>query len=1438
MMRRSRQTPAKKAFPAVGMPFAERYQLEAMLGSGSGSVVFKALDSRLNRPVALKVLTPDEMDTAGLERFRREALSIARLSHPGIVTIYDFSEADGLPYLVLELVAGVDLWQLVYGQQTRLSIADCLKISMSILEALDYAHTQGVVHRDLKPENVMVDHAYNTKVTDFGLAYIRGQNRITKDGTRAGTAYYIAPEVADGKASDHRADLYALGCILYELLAGRLPFYSENPLAVISQHLYDAPLPPSDHNAAISPILDAIVLKLLAKRPEDRFQSAGAVLNALKNLDQETPLALTQHHLLDRITRAKPPGRETEWKHLRDCWQQTQLGSPNARPVVMIAGEAGSGKNELAHQLLAEARMSGGVAYNSQCFVTSTPLPYQPIIEILRDYLRDHHPAVNAQMAADLAKLVPEISDDYPLEPLPSLPPEAEQLRLYEHLTQFFIQISQQQPIVLMIEYAHCTDPSSMSLLHYLARHMRGYPILILGTYRPSELDHNHPLEMLLRELTSQNLLERITLHLMEADEVRRFIESIFGVGIPAALCQAVYNKTQGNLFFVKEILKSLVSEGLLVWDDVQGRWHANAIDMIELPSSIRSIIGHSLSKLSQAALESLSVAAVIGREFTLRVLAHVSDLDEDSLADALEEALQARLLTEKRGGREEIYSFENLVIHQTLLERLNLRRTARLHLKVAKSLETLYRHQLDDHIETIARHYSLGARTDEDISTAIGYLERAADRASRIFALANAVDLYTQALDLTQDDQSPLRDERLLALRKRRGAVYQQIGDFAAAATDLEAVLGSPQVSQNATHKRAVLLQLGQVYRRMERFEDAIRALTDAVEISRMMQDESLVADALYYLGATYWSLGEINQALVHQEEGYAIVQRLGLQDEIAMRVLHGIAECYGRKVDYARMFALAEESLRMARALGDMEYQSENLMIMGTAEIERGYYEHALEIFAENAAVCQQAGLRWHHTSNLTVQGRATAAVGDYERGMTLLLEGAATAKQHFKGFLVTMVHIYLGVTYLELEQLDLAEAALSVGLERAQRHRISWSDAGNKAYWSLVQIRRGNLEVGALLEESLALTLAKGDMRHVPLLYRSLAELELQRQNPEMALRWAEKMHMQATEFDQPILIIRADLLRARAFLALQAHETALELLENALEDSVAIRSPRLAWEMHRSLAEAYDHNHKPAEAEKCRLRVHGILQNLSQNISDRALRQHLHSLQPPPSMAGSLTTTLRLLVITDAFGTVVREAIQAHMDAISRCDALVLLGDLPAQAYPTLRNELGLTMRGLCVLGNHDHESWRGWLPRYNFEYVHGKAAAVRIGGQDITFAGFSGSEAYKANNSLHWDDVEAARTLKDLPPCDILISHTAPAPPPEYPEDRNHRGLTPLGDYIRQHQPKVALHGHFHKNYQVTLGKTRVIGCYGAVLVQCMISDEKWQIEIQPLLDFA
>ncbi|MFZ9998678.1 MAG: protein kinase domain-containing protein [Candidatus Nanopelagicaceae bacterium] len=268
----------------------ERYELGAMIGTGGMADVYLAQDVRLNRQVAIKILRSDlARDPSFVTRFNKEALSVAALNHPGIVSVYDSGKEDSpsgaMPYIVMEYVEGKTLRELV-NKGERFALNRAVEITEGILIALQYSHKNGIIHRDIKPGNIMITDNGDVKVMDFGIARALADTGATMTSTWniIGTAQYLSPEQATGTQADARSDLYSVGCLLYELLAGRPPFTGDTPVAIAYQHVSAPLVSITEIQESLDPALNAFFSIALAKDANERYQSANAMLKDLKKL--------------------------------------------------------------------------------------------------------------------------------------------------------------------------------------------------------------------------------------------------------------------------------------------------------------------------------------------------------------------------------------------------------------------------------------------------------------------------------------------------------------------------------------------------------------------------------------------------------------------------------------------------------------------------------------------------------------------------------------------------------------------------------------------------------------------------------------------------------------------------------------------------------------------------------------------------------------------------------------------------------------------------------------------------------------------------------------------------------------------------------------------------------------------------------------------------
>lgn len=741
----------------------DRYRIEAEIGRGGMGVVYRAQDMLLDRSVAVKLLLSSNLGTEGRARLLHEAQAAARLNHPNIITIYDAGEIEGASYIIMELLNGESL----YDHRPQ-SLPEILKVARQICTALEHAHAHGIIHRDLKPENVIITRDGTAKLTDFGLARSMA-SRITIEGSIIGTVYYLPPEQALGKAIDGRTDLYSFGVMLYELVTGQLPFTADDPLAVISQHLHAPPVPPSSYNSDIPPLLDRLIMQLLQKNPEDRPASAAETKQILAQV-LRAPGAATANGAvklppspLEQLALGRLVGRDRELAEAKALWRQATL-TPGGQHVLFISGEPGVGKTPLMREIKALAEVSGAIVLEAECY-TGGSAPYAPVTQMMRAALTQRAgrtsagksvaalPSFSNHVLADLITLAPDLQLFYPdVPPNPSYDAQSDQQRLFESVTTVCAALVECAPLMLVMEDVHWADSGSLDVARYLARRCRlnKLPVLIVMTYRDVELDAACCLDDILYDLTRERLAFRLKLNRFDREQTRALLDVMFQEKISDEFLDAIYRETDGNQFFVEELCKALVAAGQLYRRD--GRWQRPNMAELQLPQSVRGAIQARVGRLPDTAQETLRWAAVIGREFDFGTLKRASELDEETLIDALEIAERAQLIGELkpdhyahvRAGAE-MFAFAHALTVTALRESMSAIRRRRLHRQVASALAQHY----PDNYEALAYHYAEAG----DIENARRYYLKAGDRALAAYTNQEAERHYRTALDLSETE-------------------------------------------------------------------------------------------------------------------------------------------------------------------------------------------------------------------------------------------------------------------------------------------------------------------------------------------------------------------------------------------------------------------------------------------------------------------------------------------------------------------------------------------------------------------------------------------------------------------------------------------------------------------------------------------------------------
>jgi tetratricopeptide (TPR) repeat protein len=883
--------------------------------------------------------------------------------------------------------------------------------------ALQHAHESGVIHRDLKPENVLVQSDGTAKLVDFGIARSVA-SRMTSEGQIAGTVYYLAPELALGQNFDGRADLYALGVMLYELSAGSLPFDQGDALTIVSQHINAPPIPPRARNPEISPRLEALILQLMSKDQNERPASAAAVIEALDDPDLLDVAAVTDHEMavLGRIARGRFVGRVKELKQARAIWMQAMVG---VGQTLLISGEPGIGKSSLARELATQAEISGGIALIGESYAEGGA-PYSPFSQILRRALPrvgQNGSQMTEFVVADLISLTPELRPNYPdLPDIPALDPESEQRRLFESMVALLTSLSEQSPILLVLEDVHWADSGSLAMLRYLARRTKDQPIMLVATYREVELDDTLPLQEMLVELNRERIASRLKLSRFGKDETQKLLATIFQEEVSTEFTEGIYNETEGNPFFIEEVCKSLVEEGKLYFED--GEWHRpDDMSDLDIPQSVRVAIQSRLSKLPDEVLNTLRMAAILGREFDFNTLVEAADLDEETLIDALEHAEHAQLIDEISGESGGTFRFAHALIGSTLEEGLSGMRRRRMHHQAATVIEEL---RPEDY-ETLANHYYESG----DVDKGLEYSIKAGERALSLSANNEARRQFNRALEIAEVEG---RTDELASIHLALGDI-ESVRDFNRAHESYEQALA---LTQDPIQQSIIMVKIGRLHAATGH-EQGLPLLQEAVETLDPNTHGNEVALAVASIGRFHHNRGQHRLAIEQLEKALEIA--VPLKDVETLNYIYVfLAGAYQHLADFERSNEWARREIEMgskakyalAEALG-YEYLAENHAFIGRWEESLDYAERNEEIGRKNGL---NERVRWAKLDKLW----AWRGLGQLERAIEegkLSLEQAEASGERR---LAVLAGAELANAYADLGDFDQAEQLATLAAERA--------------------------------------------------------------------------------------------------------------------------------------------------------------------------------------------------------------------------------------------------------------------------------------------------------------------------------------------------------------------------------------------------------------------
>ncbi len=877
----------------ISTKLANRYEVLGELGRGGMGVVYRARDPLLNREVAVKLISSTDLTAEIEERFQREAQLVAQMDHPAIVPIYDFGRHEGSLFFVMPVASGTNLLRLIRDQS--LHLGEVVDIGIQVADALDYSHSRGVVHRDIKPANIMVTREEGSgarvRVMDFGLAHAATESRLTKTGTLVGTVAYLAPEQVAARAFDGRSDIYALGVVLYECLVSEPPFTGEVQ-SILYRIVHEIPQSPRALGAEIREELQDILLRCLEKEPARRPQKAGQVADALRRhkaslaTDEfRMSVVLSASRVIARPSLSVFIGREKEFAELQRRLNAAISGDCQ---FAVVAGEPGIGKTRLLEELknLAIARkirvLYGRFVEQDRSF------SYQGFCELIQDYFRSRDAGSSSgerpdfsDLAADLIGLFPQLSEIGELRSAVSgdsriaVPAEErkveDRIQIFELLARTLTRIAGGKPLVLILENLHGAE-ISIEALQYIVRRLGPTPTLIVGSYRQTETDKRHPLAKMLDSFVDDPRFVSMTLPSFSPSEHRSLVESLVGAPkVSDDLAQRLRDATEGNPFFTKELIRSLVESGGIARDDT-GAWSFSKeaeISADALPATIQQAVEKRIERLPEDLRDLLSIASVLGKTFDSRDLETLAE--GKAIDDAIDRLILEGILEEERESRGDRLTFASGIVRDVLYGALSRRRRRSLHRKYAELIEKRAAGRLERVYPELVHHFWQGDVPEKTVEYGLKLAQKSLDT----FSPEDAIRVARITLEFLEDEEwsgdPALEGEARLMLAQGQ----RMTGNVEGALREAETAVRVFEERKRVGRAVAAVFFAADSAWQARRIDDARRWVERGIETARAAGEPDLLSKLLS-LGATVANLrGEYAKAAAYQTEIERLIPR-----------------------------------------------------------------------------------------------------------------------------------------------------------------------------------------------------------------------------------------------------------------------------------------------------------------------------------------------------------------------------------------------------------------------------------------------------------------------------------------------------------------------------------------------------------------------------------